>query len=161
MSIRFIGNLLVPAALVSSIAFADQIAKDAPGYLREHHAGVETLTTQKPAADVYSIIVNGVTNCCYNHANELLSPDVKGIIAQSSVHRRIKNEIADDRKSAYVIYGVKGFWYVPVFEFDLVETDHGVDVTFYFEHDGRMSHAAYANMKSWIDGDSSKCEGAQ
>ncbi len=155
------GTIIVLALVVSCVASAAKVAKDDPEYLRQHHAGVEVLTIQKPLAEVHSIITAGVSNCYANRQNQLLSNDTKGLIAQSAVRRLLKSEVASDNNSGYVLYGVKGFWYTPAFMFDLHQTDKGVEISFYFENDNRMQRAAFTNSKEWLGGNTLVCNEAR
>ncbi len=142
---------------ICTSALAAEPAKDDPEYMRKNHAGVETMTVQRSLPELHSIIESGVNKCYAKRDNPLLSNDTKGVIAQSVVKRIVKSNIAADGKAGYILYAVKGFWLTPAFLFDLHQTDHGVEISFYYESDNKMQRSAYSNAQAWIKGDASVC----
>lgn len=157
------GRIAIVFALCLAAAPAFAADKESPGYLRQKHAGVVSLDSEKPVSELYPLLLEAARKCWVGSVAPGIGTGAIGgaVGTMSSAKRVVVGELAPDRNSAVVDIQVQGFFGATKMNFlqvDLAGSGAGSRLDVYYRNNVAAQRKFPGQVHAWITGDPENCD---
>lgn len=153
--------ILLGLCLVAAPALAAD--KESPEYLRQKHAGVVSLDSEKPVSELYPLVLEAAQKCWVGVVAPGVGTGASGgaLGTMSSAKRVVFGEIAPDENTAVVDIQVQGFFGATKMNFlqvDFANTKAGSRLDVYYRNNVAGQRKFPGQVRAWITGDPDNCD---
>jgi hypothetical protein len=132
--------------------------KSDPAYLRAHHAGSVTLSSEQPAKAVFERVSLNARTCYVGGAVNGIMPAGPGLFVPIfGPAREIEAKFDEVNRRGFVRGFIDGNFYLPMFQIDISEDGARSRLDVYYGNSGGIPRAVPENVKAWIAGNDAAC----